>query len=124
MHSADEHAIREHPECELAKSEKRRTNEMQAASEKTNFSKHLLSLPLLIALLLVAGGAAGAQEEPKRGSLPDAPEAKQSETSVKHKVQKRAAENFRNTKTKIVVFSRPCHKRRTVEQRAKTRACR
>jgi hypothetical protein len=87
MHSADEHAIREHPECELAKSEKRRTNEMQAASEKTNFSKHLLSLPLLIALLLVAGGAAGAQEEPKRGSLPDAPEAKQSETSVKHKVQ-------------------------------------
>jgi hypothetical protein len=57
------------------------------ASEKTNFAKHRLSLLLVIALLPMAGGVAGAQEEPKRGNLPDAPEAKQSETSVKKKVQ-------------------------------------
>ena len=58
------------------------------AGEKTTLSRHRLSFLLPIALLFAAGGAggaAGAQEEPKRGNLPDAPEAKHSETSPKQK---------------------------------------
>jgi hypothetical protein len=50
------------------------------AGKETIFTRHWLSLLLLNALLLVAGGVAAAQEEPKRGNLPEAPTAKQNPT--------------------------------------------
>ncbi|HVS88270.1 MAG TPA: hypothetical protein VHF01_08610 [Candidatus Acidoferrum sp.] len=55
------------------------------AGKKTIFPGDWLSLLLLSALLLMAGGGAVAQEESKRGNLPDAPTAKQSDT---HPTQK------------------------------------
>jgi hypothetical protein len=78
-----EHVIREQRDCGLATSQKSCGNEIQVAGEKTTFPGHRLSLLLPIALLFVAGGVAGAQEEPKRENLPDAPEAKQNESSPK-----------------------------------------
>jgi hypothetical protein len=50
------------------------------AGKKTIFRGHWLSLLLLGALPLMGGGVAAAQEAPKRGNLPDAPTAKQSES--------------------------------------------
>jgi hypothetical protein len=47
-----------------------------------------MSLLLLSTLLLVAGGVVEAQEEPKRGNLPDAPTAKQSDTHPTQKPEK------------------------------------
>jgi hypothetical protein len=57
------------------------------ARKKTIFPAHWLSLLLLSALLLMAGGVAAAQEGPKRGNLPDAP-AKQSATHATQEPEK------------------------------------
>jgi len=65
-------------------------NESQVAGKKTTFPGDWLRLLLLSGLLLMAGGGAVAQEEPKPGNLLDAPTAKQSKT---HPTQK--AENTR-----------------------------
>jgi hypothetical protein len=77
---------------------------MQVASEKINFPKHRVSLLLVIALLPMAGGVAGGQEEPKRGNLPDAPEAKQNETSVKQKVQNAPRKTLEILRRRSVFF--------------------
>jgi hypothetical protein len=54
-------------------------------ANRTNSPAHRQSLLLAVALLIMAGRATGAQEEPKRGNFPDAPAAKQRET---HPTQK------------------------------------
>jgi hypothetical protein len=50
------------------------------AGRRTTFQRHQLRFFLILALSLIPLGVARAQEEPKRGKLPDAPTAKQSET--------------------------------------------
>jgi hypothetical protein len=83
-----EHVIPEQPYSEPATSHRRRRNESQVAGKKTIFPGDWLSLFLLSALLLVAGNVAEAQEEPKRGNLPDAPTAKQNGTHLKQEPEK------------------------------------
>jgi hypothetical protein len=80
-----EHVIREQPYSQAATSHRRRRNESQVAGKKTIFPGDWLRLLLSSALLLMAGGGAVAQEEPKRGTIPDAPTAKQSDTHPRQK---------------------------------------
>ena len=83
-----ERVIREQPYSQAATSHRRRGNESQVAGKKTIFPGDWLRLLLLSTLLLMAGGGAVAQEAPKRGNLPDAPTAKQSETHPTQKPEK------------------------------------
>jgi hypothetical protein len=78
-----EHVIREQPYAEAATSHRRRRNESEVAGKKTIFPGDWLSLLLLSAILLMAGGVVEAQEEPKRGNLPDAPTQKREKTRLK-----------------------------------------
>jgi hypothetical protein len=50
------------------------------AGRRTTFQRHQLGFFLILALSFIPLGVVRAQEEPKRGKLPDAPAAKQSET--------------------------------------------
>ena len=78
----------------LVRSHRRGRNENKVAGNGKNFAGHWLELLLLSAVLLMASGVAVAQEEPKRGSLPDAPAAKQNEI---HPTQEPEKRGFKST---------------------------